>query len=64
MKSLPGQAMEPSTLPVSRARKMPRRVEEPAVESVPLERLHPAPWNPRTIKDERFQNLVRSALRP
>lgn len=30
------------------------------METVPLERLHPAPWNPRTIKDERFQNLVRS----
>lgn len=52
--------MEPSTLPVSRARKMTRKVEEPAVEAVPLERLHPAPWNPRTIKDERFQNLGRS----
>jgi ParB-like chromosome segregation protein Spo0J len=39
---------------------MTRKVEEPAVEAVPLDRLHPAPWNPRTIKDERFQNLVRS----
>lgn len=27
---------------------------------VPLKDLHPAPWNPRTIKDERFKNLVRS----
>lgn len=60
VKSLPGQATEPSTLPVSRARKITRKVEEPAVEAVPLHRLHPAPWNPRTIKDERFQNLVRS----
>lgn len=28
--------------------------------AVLLTRLHPAPWNPRTIKDERFQNLCRS----
>ena len=27
---------------------------------VPLEQLHPAPWNPRIIKDERFQNPLRS----
>jgi hypothetical protein len=27
---------------------------------VPLLSLTPAPWNPRTIKDERFQNLCRS----
>ncbi len=60
MKSLPGQAPEPSTLPVSRARKITRKVEGPAVAAVQLDRLHPAPWNPRTIKDERFQNLVRS----
>ena len=60
MKSLPGQAPEPSTLPVSRARKITRKVEELAVEAVLLDRLRPAPWNPRTIKDERFQNLVRS----
>ena len=60
MKSQPGQAPEPSTLPVSRARKITRKVEEPAVEAVPLDRLRPASWNPRTIKDERFQNLVRS----
>ena len=26
---------------------------------VPLVALTPAPWNPRTIKDERFQNLCR-----
>ena len=51
--------MEPSTLPVSRARKITRKVE-PAAEAVLLDRLTPAPWNPRTIKDERFQNLVRS----
>ena len=30
------------------------------VQSVSLERLHAAPWNPRTIKDERFQNLCQS----
>ena len=30
------------------------------VESVPLSRLRPAPWNPRSISDERFQNLCRS----
>ncbi|MGE5595533.1 MAG: hypothetical protein ACM3S1_05800, partial [Hyphomicrobiales bacterium] len=59
MKSLPGPASEPSTLAVSRARKITRKVE-PAAEAVPLDRLHPAPWNPRTIKDERFHNLVRS----
>lgn len=29
-------------------------------ELVPLERLKPAPWNPRLIKDERFKNLCRS----
>ena len=28
--------------------------------AVSLDALHPAPWNPRTIKDERFQNLCRS----
>jgi ParB-like nuclease domain len=32
----------------------------PVVQDVPLERLHPAGWNPRTISDERFQNLCRS----
>lgn len=32
----------------------------PAVHQVPLDRLHPADWNPRTISDERFQNLCRS----
>jgi DNA modification methylase len=30
------------------------------VESVPLSRLKPAPWNPRLIRDERFASLVRS----
>jgi hypothetical protein len=60
VKSLPGQATEPSTLPVSRARKITRKVEEPAVEAVPLDRLKPAPWNPRSIKDERLQNLMTS----
>lgn len=28
--------------------------------AVALPELHPAPWNPRTITDERFQNLCRS----
>ena len=32
----------------------------PEVEHVPLLALTPAPWNPRTIKDDRFQNLCRS----
>lgn len=32
----------------------------PKVVNAPLEKLTPAPWNPRSIKDERFQNLVRS----
>lgn len=32
----------------------------PAPTHVPLARLTPAPWNPRTIRDERFQNLCRS----
>lgn len=31
-----------------------------AVTRVPLARLHPAEWNPRTITDERFENLKRS----
>ncbi|MPZ48903.1 MAG: DNA modification methylase [Dehalococcoidia bacterium] len=30
---------------------------KPQVQSVGLSALHPADWNPRTIKDERFQNL-------
>ena len=30
------------------------------VEQVPLVALSPAPWNPRTTKDERFQTLCRS----
>ena len=30
------------------------------VQAVPLAALHPAAWNPRTIKDERFQNLCAS----
>ena len=30
------------------------------VEAAPLLSLTPAPWNPRTISDERFQNLCRS----
>ena len=32
----------------------------PAVLLVPIGRLHPSEWNPRTIKDERFVNLCRS----
>jgi ParB-like chromosome segregation protein Spo0J len=32
----------------------------PKVEAVPLAKLTPAPWNPRTIREERFQNLCRS----
>ena len=31
-----------------------------AAQAVPLASLTPAPWNPRSIKDERFQNLCRS----
>src|SRR3989337_1774475 len=34
--------------------------QRPEVALVPLDRLHPASWNPRTISDERFQNLCRS----
>lgn len=30
------------------------------VERVPLARLHPATWNPRTLSEERFQNLCKS----
>lgn len=32
----------------------------PEVQLVPVGTLRPAPWNPRTITDERFQNLCRS----
>ena len=31
-----------------------------AIEQVPLAKLHPAPWNPRSITEERFQNLCDS----
>ena len=31
-----------------------------AVQSVPLSQLKPAPWNPRTLRDTRFQQLCRS----
>jgi DNA modification methylase len=31
-----------------------------AVQQVPIDRLRPAEWNPRTISDERFENLCRS----
>jgi hypothetical protein len=33
---------------------------EPTVTLVPLAALHPAPWNPRTIRDDRFKNLCDS----
>ena len=40
---------------------MPRtkKASAPTIETVAvsLADLHPAPWNPRTISDERFQNL-------
>lgn len=32
----------------------------PKVADVPLAKLHPAEWNPRTIRDERFKNLCDS----
>lgn len=32
----------------------------PHVRAVPLKKLRPAPWNPRTLRDERFKNLCRS----
>lgn len=32
----------------------------PAAKDVPLSKLTPAPWNPRTLTDERFKNLCRS----
>ena len=34
--------------------------KQPQPKQVPLVALTPAPWNPRSIKDERFQNLCRS----
>ena len=37
-----------------------RPISEPLPEQVPLLALTPAPRNPRSIKDERFQNLCRS----
>ena len=33
---------------------------QPKAVDTPLARLHPAPWNPRTIREERFKNLCRS----
>jgi ParB-like chromosome segregation protein Spo0J len=30
------------------------------VEQVPIDRLRPAPWNPRSVRDERFAQLCRS----
>jgi len=33
---------------------------QPKVTAVSLLALQPAPWNPRSIKDDRFQNLCRS----
>lgn len=32
----------------------------PKVADTPLAKLHPADWNPRTIRDERFKNLCAS----
>jgi DNA modification methylase len=37
-----------------------KRTDAGRVQAVPLSALHPAGWNPRTISDERFQNLCRS----
>lgn len=34
--------------------------QSPVVRLVPLTQLHPAPWNPRLIRDERFKNLCQS----
>lgn len=34
--------------------------ETPQAAAVPLSALQPAPWNPRSISDERFQNLCHS----
>lgn len=34
--------------------------EQPTATLVPLADLHPAPWNPRTIRDDRFLNLCES----
>src|SRR5947209_1183087 len=58
-------AVWPARLPQPRRtrRPRPRVVLHPArlsMPRVPLTKLHPAPWNPRTIKDERFKNLCRS----
>ncbi|MCA9644974.1 MAG: ParB N-terminal domain-containing protein, partial [Myxococcales bacterium] len=39
---------------------MPEAPTHPSVEATPLSLLKPAPWNPRKIRDERFQNLVQS----
>ncbi len=33
---------------------------QPLVKSISLTALHPAPWNPRSITEERFQNLCDS----
>ena len=33
---------------------------QPEVQQLPIVALTPAPWNPRSIKDERFQNLCKS----
>lgn len=34
--------------------------DAPQVALVPVKELHPAEWNPRTIRDERFKNLCQS----
>ncbi|OAI40631.1 hypothetical protein AYO38_05615 [bacterium SCGC AG-212-C10] len=39
---------------------LPPLGDQPDVRLVPVGELHPAAWNPRTITDERFQNLCRS----
>lgn len=36
------------------------KADTPIAQDVLLDRLTPAPWNPRTIRDERFKNLCRS----
>lgn len=67
-RSASGASAERDEAPVPRLRRRGRQVRgrphlspsRAAAKAVPLDRLHPAPLNPRTIKDERFQNLVRS----
>lgn len=35
-------------------------MSDPQIESVPLDQLHPAPWNPRMLTDVAFRSLVQS----